>query len=162
MNRIAQKRNVLNLGRKCSRSLSRKQGQPLWSQHQHGIASILRFPMQRNISDCQMITKANFSLTVPGTRHHAGQKIAVPDKLRHKPRRRIGIKLSASADLVDHPFGKHRNPIGKPQCLFLVMGNVKDGDIRLVMDAADFVLNFLAQFLVQRRKRSSINSTGGS
>ena len=43
--------------------------------------------------------------------------------------------------------------VGKPQRLFLIVGDVEDGDAGLLMDAPDLVLDFLAQLLVERRQR---------
>ena len=65
----------------------------------------------------------------------------------------MGVELRAGSDLVNLPMAEDGDAVGEPQRFLLVVRDIEDCDARLLVDAADFELDLLAQLLVERRER---------
>ena len=65
--------------------------------------------------------------------HHARDDVALADEVSHERVLRFVVDLLRGTHLLDVTLVHDNNGIGHGQCLFLVMGNVDEGDAQLIL-----------------------------
>ena len=77
------------------------------------------------------------------------QEVGIAEKGGDEGVGRILVEVIAAAQTDDATVAEDGDALGQPQRLFLVMGDVDDGDAQAPVQLAQFVLQVFAQLLVQ-------------
>ena len=77
--------------------------------------------------------------------HGGGDDIAVPDEVRYKRVFRLVVDGLRASDLLDVALIHNHDGVGHGERLLLIVGDVDEGDAKLVFHADQLVLHFLPQ-----------------
>ena len=85
--------------------------------------------------------------------HDPVDDVALADEVGHKGVDRFVVDVLRRADLLDFAVLHHHHPVRHGQRLFLVVGDVDEGDLHRLLDPFELALHFLAQLEVQCTER---------
>ncbi len=88
-----------------------------------------------------------------GARRLPGQQVAGPDEPGDEGRGRVLVDVGRRADLLDPAAVEDRQAVAHGERLFLVVGDVDEGDPDLRLDRLQLDLHLLAKLQVQRAQR---------
>ncbi len=81
------------------------------------------------------------------------QEVGVAQERGHKRVGRVLVKVVATAKAHDFAMAEDRDTLGQAHGLFLVMGDVDDGNAKTPVQLAQFILQVFTQLLVQGTQR---------
>ena len=85
--------------------------------------------------------------------HHAVHDVGVTDEVGHKGVLGLVVDVLGGADLLHLAAVHNDDGVGHGQGLFLVVGDIDEGDVHLALQALEFQLHLLAQLEVQGAQR---------
>ena len=86
--------------------------------------------------------------------HHRGvDNIGISDKVRDKRIRRLVVDILRCPDLLDIALIHDNDRVRHRQRFFLVVGDIDEGNPKLILKADQFILHILAELEIKRTER---------